>query len=74
MSTSGRPFIVVLAGPNGAGKTTSAEAVLQRQLSVSEFVNADRIALGMSDFDPDAAAIAAGRVISLASTSSRRAA
>jgi predicted ABC-type ATPase len=74
MSTSGRPFIVVLAGPNGAGKTTSAEAVLQRQLSVSEFVNADRIALGMSGFDPGAAAIAAGRVISLASTNSRRAA
>lgn len=58
-----RPSVVVLAGPNGAGKSTAAPELLQGELAVNEFVNADVIARGLSAFDPDRAAIAAGRVM-----------
>jgi predicted ABC-type ATPase len=50
-------------GPNGAGKTTLAAELLPDELGVNEFVNADVIARGLSGFDPDRAAIAAGRVM-----------
>jgi predicted ABC-type ATPase len=59
-----RPSVVILAGPNGAGKSTVAPALLNGALAVKEFVNADVIASGLSAFDPDSAAIAAGRVSS----------
>ena len=58
-----KPSVVILAGPNGAGKSTAAPELLQGELSVREFVNADVIARGLSAFDPDGAAIAAGRVM-----------
>ena len=58
-----RPSIVILAGPNGAGKSTVAPALLQGALAVDEFVNADVIARGLSAFDPDRVAIAAGRIM-----------
>jgi predicted ABC-type ATPase len=58
-----RPSVVILAGPNGAGKSTAAPALLQGVLAVNEFVNADVIARGLSAFDPDAVAVAAGRVM-----------
>lgn len=58
-----RPSIVILAGPNGAGKSTAAPELLQDELAVREFVNADVIARGLSAFDPDSAAITAGRVM-----------
>lgn len=58
-----RPSIVVLAGPNGAGKSTVAPALLHGALAVDEFVNADVIARGLSAFNPESAAIAAGRVM-----------
>ena len=58
-----RPSVVILAGPNGAGKSTAAPALLHGALAVNEFVNADVIARGLSAFDPDSAAIAAGRVM-----------
>lgn len=57
------PRIVVLAGPNGAGKSTSAQRVLRGALQVDEFVNADIIARGLSQFDPASVAIEAGRVM-----------
>lgn len=58
-----RPTVVILAGPNGAGKSTAAPELLQDELAVNEFVNADVIARGLSAFDPDRAAMAAGRVM-----------
>jgi predicted ABC-type ATPase len=58
-----RPSIVIVAGPNGAGKSTVAPALLHGALAVDEFVNADVIASGLSAFDPESAAIAAGRVM-----------
>jgi predicted ABC-type ATPase len=58
-----QPTVVILARPNGAGKSTFAPELLQDTLAVSEFVNADVIAHGLSAFDPEGAAMAAGRVM-----------
>ncbi len=58
-----RPSVVILAGPNGAGKSTLAPELLQGELAINEFVNADVIARGLSAYDPDRAAIAAGRIM-----------
>jgi predicted ABC-type ATPase len=57
------PNVVVLAGPNGAGKSTSAPSILKDTLGVDEFVNADVIARGLSGFEPERAAMAAGRIM-----------
>ncbi len=57
------PKVVVIGGPNGAGKSTTAPAVLRQALEVHEFVNADAVALGLSAFDPQSVAYAAGRVM-----------
>lgn len=57
------PLVVLLAGPNGAGKSTSAAQLLRGALAVEEFVNADTIAQGLSAYRPEAAAVAAGRVM-----------
>jgi predicted ABC-type ATPase len=58
-----RPLVIVIAGPNGAGKSTTAPSLLRDTLQVSEFVNADAIASGLSAFRPDSVAIPAGRVM-----------
>jgi len=60
---SAAPSVVVLAGPNGAGKSTTAPSLLRGVLGVTEFVNADVIARGLSGFQPEGAALAAGRVM-----------
>ena len=57
------PNIVVLAGPNGAGKSTTGPALLRDTFGITEFVNADTIAQGLSAFDPEGAAIDAARVM-----------
>ncbi len=57
------PLVVVLAGPNGAGKSTSAARLLRGAYAVEEFVNADVIAQGLSAYRPEAAAVAAGRIM-----------
>jgi predicted ABC-type ATPase len=57
------PNVIVLAGPNGAGKSTAAARLLQRTLQVTEFVNADVIARGLSAFHPEGASMAAGRIM-----------
>lgn len=56
------PNVVVIAGPNGAGKSTLAPYLLRDTLNISEFVNADTIAEGLSGFAPETAAFEAGRV------------
>jgi predicted ABC-type ATPase len=58
-----RPAVVAVAGPNGAGKSTVAPLLLRETLYVTEFVNADTIARGLSGFDPQGAALAAGRIM-----------
>lgn len=57
------PHLVILTGPNGAGKTTAAPYLLKGALGVTEFVNADTVAQGLSAFEPEKAAIPAGRVM-----------
>jgi len=57
------PNVFVLGGPNGAGKSTAAPYILRDILKVTEFVNADVIARGLSGFDPDRAAMQAGRTM-----------
>jgi predicted ABC-type ATPase len=63
MAENSAKHAVVIAGPNGAGKSTSAPALLRDTLDVTEFVNADTIAAGLSAFDPSSMALAAGRIM-----------
>jgi hypothetical protein len=58
-----QPAVYVIAGPNGAGKTTFATSFLPGFVNCREFVNADLIAAGLSPFDPDSQAVAAGRLM-----------
>lgn len=55
--------IIIIAGPNGAGKTTFARQFLPNEAACPVFVNADLIAAGLSPFQPEAAAIEAGRLM-----------
>jgi predicted ABC-type ATPase len=57
------PNVVMLAGPNGAGKSTAAADLLKGELRVPEFVNADTIAKGLSEFAPNTVSIGAGRLM-----------
>ena len=55
--------IVIIAGPNGAGKTTFACEYLPKEAGCPIFVNADLIAMGLEPFQPEVAAIRAGRLM-----------
>jgi predicted ABC-type ATPase len=57
------PHLFIIAGPNGAGKTTSAMKLLPEYLQCEEYVNADNIANGLSQFKPESVAIEAGRAM-----------
>src|SRR3989338_4414408 len=61
--TAKRPHLIVIAGPNGAGKSTTAPSLLKGTLKVTEFVNAELIAQGLSGFKPEGAVFHAGRVM-----------
>lgn len=55
--------IIIIAGSNGAGKTTFAREFLPKEAGCPVFVNADLIAAGLSPFEPEIAAIRAGRMM-----------
>lgn len=55
--------IIIIAGPNGAGKTTFATEFLPKEAECPDFINVDLIAAGLSPFDPQQAAIRAGRLM-----------
>jgi len=57
------PQFIIIGGSNGAGKTSVAYPLLQEQYGITEYVNADMIAAGLSPFDPDAMALEAGRIM-----------
>lgn len=62
--TSTEPLrCVVIAGPNGAGKTTFAREYLTKYAQVIPFINADLIASGLSPLRPEAASVAAGKLV-----------
>lgn len=55
--------ILIIAGPNGAGKSTFAREFLPNEAECPTFVNADLIAAGLSPFQPELAAIKAGKLM-----------
>ncbi len=55
--------IIIIAGPNGAGKTTFAQEFLPNEASCPVFLNAALMAAGLAPFDPDSAAIKAGKLM-----------
>ena len=57
------PRVLILAGPNGAGKTTFANEYLLDEANCRRFVNADLIASGLNPFEPEVAALQAGRLM-----------
>lgn len=57
------PNLYIISGCNGAGKTTASYIVLPQLLNCREFVNADNIAAGLSPFNPESVALAAGRIM-----------
>lgn len=57
------PHVIVIAGANGAGKSTVAPYLLRDTLGISEFVNADTLAQGLSAFSPESVAITAGKIM-----------
>lgn len=63
MTETSPPSVIALAGPNGAGKSTAGPALLKGALQVTEFVNADIIAQGLSMFEPETVALSAGKVM-----------
>lgn len=57
------PKVIALAGPNGAGKSTVAPLMLHHAYGLTEFVNADTIARGLSAYAPESVAFEAGRIM-----------
>ena len=57
------PHLIIIGGPNGAGKSTAAPALLKDALHLENFVNADVIAQGLCAYQPEKAAIKAGRIM-----------
>jgi predicted ABC-type ATPase len=56
-----RPQLVVIGGPNGAGKSTVAPSLLRDRFGLTDFLNSDDIARGLS-LNPESAAFEAGRI------------
>ena len=57
------PNVIVIGGPNGSGKSTAAPILLREYLRVTEFVNADVIAQGLSAYGAENVAFKAGRIM-----------
>jgi len=57
------PKIIVVGGPNGAGKSTFAYSLLLSEFGITEFVNADTIAKGISAYNYEDVAFKAGRIM-----------
>lgn len=58
-----KPNSIGIADPNGAGKSTLAPFLLPELFGVTDYVNADTIAQGLSAFNPEGAALEVGRIM-----------
>lgn len=58
-----QPIVLVVGGPNGAGKSTASTAIVHDTVGIDRYINADAIARGLSPFEPELSAVAAGRVM-----------
>lgn len=54
---------LIIAGPNGSGKSTCADSVVPTEMKIGEFVNADKIAAGLSPYNPESVRLTAGRLL-----------
>ncbi len=54
---------LIIAGPNGSGKSTCADAIVPKEMKIAEFVNADKIAAGLSPYNPEAVRFTAGKLL-----------
>ena len=63
MSLPAAKHIYIIAGPNGAGKTTFARRFIPASANITQFVNADLIASGLSPFAPEREAVQAGKLM-----------
>lgn len=61
--SSATRHIYIIAGPNGAGKTTFARRFIPASANITQFVNADLIASGLSPFAPEREAVQAGKLM-----------
>lgn len=57
------PRMIILAGPNGAGKTTAAMRILKPLWQCPEYINADKIAEGLSPLHGESMDIHAGKIM-----------
>ncbi|NER36652.1 MAG: AAA family ATPase [Oscillatoria sp. SIO1A7] len=57
------PDVYIIGGCNGSGKTTTAMQLLPNNLNLLEYINADKIAAGLSPFNPESVALQAGRLM-----------
>ncbi len=55
--------MIIIAGCNGAGKSTLAPFLLRDTFGLTDYVNADTIAQGLSAFAPETVALGAGRIM-----------
>jgi len=63
MNKETNPKIILIAGCNGAGKSTLAPYLLRDAFGLTDYVNADTIAQGLSAFAPEKVALEAGRIM-----------
>jgi len=55
--------VYIVGGPNGSGKTTFVKQFLREYVNVTNFVNADDIAIGLSPLDYTAMNLKSGRLM-----------
>lgn len=57
------PSLIIFAGANGSGKTTAAEKYLKEPGALfTDFINTDKIAEGLSPYNPESARVSAGKI------------
>jgi predicted ABC-type ATPase len=59
----GSPICVILAGPNGAGKSTASKKLLPENYAISDYVNPDAVARGLSLSVWNSGEVEIGRIV-----------